>query len=60
MMRCKRILEAEGEDKMILPIKRCIERAFTKANWDELAYITGGQEIIRRDPRLSKRLHFEK
>jgi hypothetical protein len=30
-------------DRVILSIKRCIESQFSDFDWDELAYVTGGQ-----------------
>jgi hypothetical protein len=45
-------------DRVILSIKRCIESKFSEFDWDELAYITGGQAIIYQHDRLLRSFRF--
>lgn len=45
-------------NKLILSMKRCIVVRFTPSDWDELAYLTNGHDIIHNHPRLLRSLYF--
>lgn len=45
-------------NKLILAMKRCIAMKFTSPDWDELAYLTDGRDIIYNHPRLLRSLSF--
>jgi hypothetical protein len=43
---------------MVLALKRCIENKFSESDWDEVAYLTDGKEIIYGHDRLLRSLSF--
>lgn len=51
-------MDSRQRTKIVLAIKRCIAYKFTASDWDELSYITNGQEVINEHPRLLRSLSF--
>ncbi|MEP0855854.1 abortive infection family protein [Trichocoleus sp. DQ-U1] len=46
------------KDRIVLSIKRCIESEFLESDWDELAYLTNGKDIIYKHHRLLQSHRF--
>lgn len=51
-------MNEKRHNKIVLNLKRCIEETFSYENWDELAYLTNGKDIIHEHPRLLRSLNF--
>lgn len=51
-------MEQRRHNKLLLTIKQYIEAKFTRSDWEELAYLTNGYEIIQEHRRLLQSLSF--
>ncbi len=51
-------MDQKQRNKLVLAIKRCIAAKFTSSDWDELAYITEGHDVINNHHRLLRSLLF--